>query len=216
MSPSVLPPAGAAPAAAAPARVTRPGATRARVARDRLIGWLLAVACITVAAVALQVSEPEKDVQTLVGAPGEPAEFGDGSVTVGPTRVGTRVEEFSSVHTTPGMFVAVPVTLAAEGSDTLRLNFFRLLSGDRVYRPYGLEGITAPPGFAETDEVVFEVDPQGIDGLVLETATSEILSGYHQQLRVPLGITPENAQDWRDAAAGQTIEVARSSERALP
>jgi hypothetical protein len=186
------------------------------IARSRLLSWLVAIVCVVVAAVGLQVSEPEKSVQTTTGLRGEPLGFADGSVTVGAVRVGDRLDTGSRLVPTPGMFVSVGVALAAEGTKPLRLNTFRLLSGDRIYHEYELAGLAAAPGFAQSDEVLFEVDPRQIDGLTIELSASEVLQGFHQRLRVPLGITPGNAQSWRDAARGQSVTSGKLTDRALP
>ena len=70
------------------------------------------------------------------------------------------------------------------------------------------------PGFEQTSDLSFEVDPERIDGLTLQMSQSEIVSGYHQELRVQLGITAENAQAWRDASIGQVVAVTADSIRA--
>lgn len=185
------------------------------VAKSRLLSWLVAIVCVVVAAVGLQVSEPEKNLDTTTGVREEPLRFGDGSVTVGAVDVGDRLDTGSKVVRTPGMFVLVTVTLAAEGTGDLRLTGFQLLSGERIYHEYDLEALAAAPGFAQTDDVLFEVDPRQIDDLTIELSTSEVLHGFHQRLRVHLGITPDNAQAWRDAARGQTVTSGLPSDRAL-
>jgi hypothetical protein len=186
------------------------------VSRSRLLSWLVAIVCVVVAAVGLQVSEPEESVDTTTGLREEALRFGDGSVTVTTVGVGDALDTRWQLVRTSGMFVVVTVTLAAEGRNDLRLTSFRLLSGDRIYHEYELEALAAAPGFAQTDDLLFEVDPRQIDDLTIELGTSEVLHGFHQRLRVHLGITPDNAQAWRDAARGQIVEPGRPSDRALP
>jgi hypothetical protein len=185
--------------------------------RSVLLSWLAALACIVVAAVALQVSEPPSDrTQTVTGVRNEPVPYGDGSVTVGGVRVGQGVDHFGGVSRTVGMFVTVDVTLSAEGDRVLSLGQFQLLSGDRVYDDYSVAGLRVQPGFAERTTVAFEVDPQRIDDLVLQVGRGEVVSGYHQQLRVHLGITPENADAWRRASVGQVLDDGSNTTWALP
>ena len=51
---------------------------------------------------------------------------------------------------------------------------------------------------------------------------AELLSGYQQRARIHLGITPDNAEQWRAAARDQMLEPAdrivpgRSDESVLP
>jgi len=189
----------------------------AGVRRSVLISWLVALACIVVAAVALQVSKPSPDrIQHVTGARDEPVSYGDGSVTVGRVRVGQGLDHFGGVSRTVGLFVTVDVTLSAEGNRVLSLGQFQLLSGDRIYDDYSVAGLRVQPGFAERTTVAFEVDPQRIDDLVLQLGRGEVVSGYHQQLRVHLGITPENADAWRRASVGQVLDDGSNTTWALP
>jgi len=185
--------------------------------RSVLLSWLAALACIVVAAVALQVSEPPSDrTQNVTGVRNEPVSYGDGSVTLGSVRVGQGLDHFGGVSRTVGMFLTVDVTLSAEGNRVLSLGQFQLLSGDRVYDDYSVAGLRVQPGFAERTTVAFEVDPQRIDDLVLQVGRGEVVSGYHQQLRVHLGITPENADAWRRASVGQVLDDGSNTTWALP
>ncbi len=187
------------------------------VRRSALVGWLVALSCIVIAAVGLQVSEPPPGrVQYVDGVRDRPVPYGDGSVTVGAVRVGQGLDDFGGVSRTVGMFVTVDVTLSASGSRKLSLGDFDLLSGDRTYAPFSIAGLGAEPGFAERTTVAFEVDPNGIDGLTLQTGRGEVVSGYHQRLRVFLGITAENAEQWRRAAVGQVLADGTNSRWALP
>ena len=194
------------------------GAPRSAVVRRSVLaGWLVALTCIVVAAVALQVSEPPSDrIQNVTGVRDQPVPYSDGSVTVGRVRVGQGLDHFGGVTRTVGMFVTVDVTLSAEGSRVLSLGQFQLLSGHRTYAAYSIAGLRVQPGFAERTAVAFEVDPQRIDDLVLQMSRGEVVSGYHQQLRVHLGITPANADDWRRAAVGQMLEDGTDTTWALP
>jgi hypothetical protein len=182
--------------------------------RSTLVGWLVALCCVVVATVGLQVSDRPDDTQDIVGVRDEPIGFGDGTVTVGEVRVGQGVDRFDEVSHTTGLFVVVRISLWARGTSKLSLGTLKLRSGDRTYDPYETAAIGVEPGFEQTSDLSFEVDPQRIDGLTLQMSQPEIVSGYHQELRVQLGITPENAQAWRDASVGQVVLVAADSLRA--
>lgn len=182
--------------------------------RSTLLGWLVALCCVVVSSVGLQVSDRPDDIQNISGARNEPIGFGDGTVTVGDVRVGQALDRFDQVTHTAGMFVVVQVSLWARGNSTLSLGSIKLRSGDRTYDSYESASMRIEPGFEQTSDVTFEVDPQRIDGLTLQLSQAEIVSGYHQQLLVQLGITPENAQAWRDASVGQVLVAAPDSIRA--
>ena len=66
-------------------------------------------------------------------------------------------------------------------------------------------------------DIVFEVDPSRVEGLTLEMWRNEVISGYQQRVRIPLGITAANANQWRDAARGWGIDISLSnSTRPIP
>jgi hypothetical protein len=55
-------------------------------------------------------------------------------------------------------------------------------------------------------DFVFELDPARIDGLTLELWRGEIVMGYHQRVRVPLGVTGDNADQLRSSAQRPIVE----------
>jgi hypothetical protein len=113
--------------------------------------------------------------------------------------------------------VAVAVTGAATGPRELSLGSAELVSKDVHYKTYGLTSVFAAPGFKTSTDIVFEVDPARIEGLTLEMWRNEVISGYQQRVRIPLGITAANANQWRDAARGWGIDVSLSnSTRPIP
>ena len=69
-------------------------------------------------------------------------------------------------------------------------------------------GASAEPGFTGFTDLLFEFDPAQVDDLTLEIGRRELLSGYSQRVRVHLGITPDNADQWRAAARDQILEAA--------
>jgi hypothetical protein len=76
--------------------------------------------------------------------------------------------------------------------------------------------LTVDPGFETSVDIVFEVDPARIDGLTLEIWPSEFISSYQQRVRIDLGITTANAEQWRTAAKDRGIEMSRGTTKAIP
>lgn len=189
------------------------------LARARLLRGLVAIALVALAAAGLRLSEgaTERDAEVVRGVLGEPVAINGGTVTADRVRVGTTLLRSDRVEaTTAGLFVVVRLELAATGSTRLRAYHTRLLSGERQYASIGALGLgLVEPGFAEISDVVFEVDPARIDDLTLELAPAEFLSGYPEHARIHLGITPDNAEQWRTAGRDQAIEPAADESRGL-
>jgi hypothetical protein len=188
------------------------------LARSKLASVVAAIALIGLAAVGLRLSEPEEKFQVISGALGETIKINNGEVTVARVRVGTFLSEYDRIEDrTPGMFVTVTVTGAATGPEDLTLTETRLLSKQVRYDGYkSLGGLIASPGFQTSVDEVFEVDPAQIDDLTLEMWPTESISGYQEHVRIKLGITADNAEQWRAAAKGRGIEVSRETTRAIP
>lgn len=186
--------------------------------RSRVVRVLVAIALVSLAAVGLRLSEGEEDAYEVVrGVVGEPVAINGGTVTASRVRVGTSLVRFDRVEgTTPGLFVAVRLEIGATGAERIKTFNARLLSGDRRYTTWGssVAGLV-DPGFEESLDVAFEVDPATLHDLTLELDPAEVLSGYPQHVRIHLGITPENAEQWRAAGREQTIELADRSTRGI-
>ena len=186
--------------------------------RSKLVGVLAAIAFVGLAAVGLRLSEPEEKFQVINGVAGETVKINNGDVTVTRVRVGTFLSEYDQIaDRTPGMFVVVTVTGAATGPKDLNLTQARLLSKQVRYDDYKtLGGFVASPGFQISVDEVFEVDPAQIDDLTLEMWPTESISGYQEHVRIKLGISADNAEQWRAAARDRGIEVSRATTRAIP
>ena len=189
-----------------------------RIPSSKLAGVLAAVALVAVSAVGLRLSDPKGTVDMVGGVPGKPVTFNDGELSVDRVRVGTVLTQNDEVRDrSAGMFVAVAVTGAATGPRELSLGSAELVSKDVHYKTYGLTSVFAAPGFKTSMDIVFEVDPARIEGLTLEMWRNEVISGYQQRVRIPLGITAANANQWRDAARGWGIDISLSnSTRPIP
>ena len=179
------------------------------VERSKLLALLVAFACVAVSGAGLQLSESELDYQEVKGVVGTPVSINGGRLVVNNVRVATSISRQGEVETrTAGLFVVASVTLAAPGQK-VSLSSARLLSGTRVYDAYSSWFISADPGFQGRSDAVFEVDPTRIDNLTLELWQTGIVNGYYQRATVFLGITEDNAWQWRDAAKGRSVEIQR-------
>lgn len=188
------------------------------IAQSKMLAALTAIALVALAAVGLRLSDPdEKKSEVINGVIGKPVKVNDGEVAVTRVKVGTALKRYGEIQdSTPGMFVAVSVTGAATGPKRLEMNAARLVSGDVRYEGYQLSsGVNSDPGFQTSLDGVFEVDPSQIDDLTLEMGSNEILHGYQQHVRIKLGVTHANAEEWRAAALG-VIEPATMTTRAIP
>jgi hypothetical protein len=167
--------------------------------RTRLVTLAIVLGCVVLATVGIRFTDRQEGFQVVRAKLGSTVSINEGEVSVDNVRVGDRLFEDGAVtDRTPGMFVVVQVTAAATGSESLVLSESQLLSGDRVYKVYSaLSNITVVPGFQTKQDLVYEVDPHRIDGLTVELWRLEVVSGYHQRVRVPLGISSRNADDWR-------------------
>jgi len=187
------------------------------VGRSRVVGIVLAILLVTVAAVAYRLSDPgasdEYGSSDLVRAPLDVAtSYESGRVLVSDVRVGSEVTEGDDSFRTQGLFVVVNVTVQATGRDTVRASDMRLVDdGGTTYLPAFSLGSTvkADPGFQTSSDVVFEVDPARIDGLTLELWDQGLTYRYFDRTQTPLGITAANAGRWREAGAGRTVGVVR-------
>jgi hypothetical protein len=189
-----------------------------RFPSSKLAGVLAAIALVAVSAVGLRLSDPKGTVDMVSGVPGKPVTFNDGELSVDRVRVGTVLTQNDEVRDrSAGMFVAVAVTGAATGPRELSLGSAELVSKDVHYKTYGLTSVFAAPGFKTSTDIVFEVDPSRVEGLTLEMWRNEVISGYQQRVRIPLGITAANANQWGDAARGWGIDISLSnSTRPIP
>jgi hypothetical protein len=180
--------------------------SRARISRDKLVGVLVALACLAFSAIGLKVNDPP-DFTYVDGVRGQTLSIEQADLIVGDVEVGTRLVDRGEVQAeTRGMFVLVRARLEVPGPRKVYLNSAHLLTDDRTYNQWTSNSLSADPGFAQEQELVFEVDPAQIDDLSLEIWASSTVHGFYQRARVHLGITAENAEQWRLAARGREVE----------
>lgn len=181
-----------------------------RISRTKLTGVVAALACLAFSAVGLKVNEPGQ-YSYVDGVRDHPVSIERAELTAGAVQVGTRlVDDGGEVKAeTTGMFVLVRTTLAVPGAQRVVINRSQLVTRDRTYNSWSSATLSADPGFVETADLVFEVDPQQIDDLTLEIWYGGIVHAYYQRARIHLGITSQNADQWRQAAVHHSIEPER-------
>ena len=187
------------------------------IRRHALVRLLVAIVLVALAAVGLRLSDNEDNFQVVRGVLGQTVAVHGGTVTASQVRVGTTLVRSDKVNArTPGLFVVVRVQIAATGIKRLPTFDARVLSGNRRYQSFGLfrTGNTEP-GLEASVDAVFEVDPATIDHLTLEVYPFELVSGFTQHVRIHLGITPGNADEWRAAGRDQLIEPAERTIRGI-
>lgn len=191
--------------------------TGVRIARDKLTGLVVALACLAFSAIGLAVNDPP-DFSYVDGRRGEPVAIEGAELTVGDVQVGTRLLDDGAVEAeTSGMFVVVDVSLAVPGPRRVTLNKSQLVTADRTYSQWSSTSPRAEPGFENQEQLVFEVDPAQIDDLSLEIWYAGLLYGYYERARIHLGITSANAEAWRQAARGRNLQDQNAgSTSALP
>ena len=145
-------------------------------------GWKAAAVGLLCLALAVLISAPP------VASPdrlyrltsGEPQTIMGITVTVDDVRVGRAIQGYIAFHDvqeplpSEGVFVAVRVSFSAYGSSTIR---YRALVGDVEYPTWdNAIGTNALPGFRTTTDLVFEVPPDGLPGLVIAITPVQPLS----------------------------------------
>jgi hypothetical protein len=176
-----------------------------RIARDKLVGVVVAVACLAFSAIGLKIYD-NPSYMYVDAQRGQPISIEQAELTVTDVQVGTRLVDDGEVKAqTAGMFVVVTATLGVPGPQKVSLNRAQLITRDRTYDSWGSNSLAADPGFQERSQLYFEVDPAQIDDLTLEIWSAGLVYGFYARARVHLGITPDNAEQWRQASTGREL-----------
>lgn len=187
--------------------------------RSRLLRVLVAIGLVTLAAVGLRLSEGAEDTDFEIarGVRGEAVQVNHGTVAVRDVRVGTSLGRNDEVYAdTPGLFVVVRVELAATGAGGMAGYNARLLNDDRRYEEFSTDRtIAVPPGFVGETDLVFEVDPGWLADLTLDLDPGEIIVAYPEHVRIHLGITADNAEQWQAAGRDQVVVPQPRSTRGI-
>ncbi len=187
--------------------------------RSRLVRLLVAIALVALAAIGLRLSDDEDkpNAEVVRGVLGRPVAIQDGTATARNVRVGTTLLRNDRVDArTPGLFVVVQVQIAATGTKPVGSFDARLINRDRRYKRFSLFSTgETEPGLEASQDAVFEVDPAALDNLTLELFPNEVITGFHQNVRIHLGITPGNADKWRAAGQDQAVTPADRTLRGI-
>lgn len=177
-----------------------------QVATSKLVSVLVGLALIVVAAVGFRLSSQPEGFEIVRGTLGDVTRYNKGSAEVTSVRVGTELRDGDRTVTTPGMFVVVRLTVTADRTDAVKIGQTQLLADDATYEHFGIgDSVAADAGFSTSRDVAFEVAPGRLTDLTVEVYDIGVVSGYHQRLRVHLGITKANAAEWAAAAQGQRV-----------
>lgn len=183
-------------------------------ARSKVLAVVLALAAVAVMAAALRVSEEGLEFQIVPGVADQVVAVRGGELSAGNVRVAAELtRDGEVVSRTQGLFVVVEVRLAATGNRDVTLTDPKLLTSDgRTYATYVPSLLKAVTGFRTVNDAVFEVDPAHLDDLTIQLWEGEFVSGYQQRSRIHLGITPANADRWREAGRNRRVEPRRTDE----
>lgn len=156
-----------------------------------------------------KVMEVPHDVVVAVG---EPAELRTATVTVDSVSLATSVtdELGYTVQQTPGVYVVVEITSVARDETAGPLGAsLSSADGTRTYartRPT-LSCLAQPPGMTQTCGVALEIPPAELEGARLLLSTHAGDNRFDDQLVLPLGLTPADAEaaSTRPGAAEPTV-----------
>ncbi|MCA0294282.1 MAG: hypothetical protein LCH96_03010 [Actinobacteria bacterium] len=166
-----------------------PPAPRRRMADVGVVGALL------VAITALVLLNPGERTAVRTSAVGQSAPLLGGRVVVDGVRLGSSLAltPGSSTATTPLVFVVVEATAVRPGAAPILVGA-DLVNGAHTYHAGGWASstLTAEPGFTQTGQLVFEVQPADIGpGLELHLSGLGFLTSYDEVVRVPLGLATD-------------------------
>lgn len=204
---------------------TEPVRPRVRYGRrDRVVAILLAVACVLVTGVAVELSDKLEDLKaTRTVQVGESASLDGGTITVTKVEAATDISDGADYDekflTTKGMFLVLTIRYAVPGEENSvgAIGGLPLYTSDRTYNAFGNNMVMkVRAGFVGTGNLLFEVDPDHIDGAYIRLLNKEMFYVTPQVVRVDLGIDEENAAQWYRSAKGRSLTAEEFSEKPIP
>ncbi len=189
------------------------------MARSRVLAAVVSVLLVAVAMGAYRLSEPRVRYDLSTAQLDQPVAFGSGRVVVSEVRIAHELRQGDEVVTSVGLILVVRVTVQATGRDKITVGDSQLQAAGRTYTPLETTGglVSAASGFQSSDDLAFEVDPDGLAGATLTVWDGGFVTRYEQRVQAPLGITSANAERWATAGRESVVTLARQPDtRALP
>ncbi|SDS72242.1 hypothetical protein [Microlunatus soli] len=190
--------------------------------RDRVIAILLAVVCIVVTGIAVELSDTLGDLKARrTVRVGESASLNGGTVTVTKVEAGTELSDGGTyeekIIKTPGMFLAITISYRVPGEEATvgGLGGLALEASGLTYKPFGNSILKVRAGYEGTGTLLYQVDPKQLDDAVLTLDHDEMFYVTPQQVRVDLGIDDSNAAQWYRSAKGRVLRPDDQSERPI-
>lgn len=164
--------------------------------RGRRVAEFALVAALLVGFTGISLLKPSGQLQQRTAALGAETKLDNALVSIDEVDYGQSLRSGSQEAHSRVAFVVVRASVYAKES-TSGMVGVELQNGSRVYHADGWGAILslhAPLGFRESADVVFEVDPSDLNsGLAATFSTQAFLSGFHDVVRVPLGIGDDAA-----------------------
>lgn len=180
--------------------------------REHVHSLVIALLCIVVAALVLRATDSFPDHEQVRGGLDETVQLDKGMVTFTNLRAGSVAirpdRDNEVVARSEGIFLVVDVVVQAPDE---KGGFNRSVlhgAGDRTYERYESLSSSFNPvaGFESHGSVMFEVDPDDLEGLVLEAWEGSIFTAFEEHLHIDLGITAEQAAELR-AQQGEDVDI---------
>ena len=185
-----------------------------RLGRNLSTGWLtemLAVVALLVVFTGASMLKPSDSAADRVAAIGQDAHLDTGVIRVEGVDYGCAVDvdQGGSVHT-PAAFVLVRLAYLRPESSGEGVAV-TLANGARRYRPGNWAAATPlpQPGFQDTVDLLFEVDPADLNGsLEAEITPSAAITAYHDVVHVPLGLPADADSNLTKRTISATNDIA--------
>lgn len=165
------------------------------VLRGRRVAEFVLVVALLVGFTGISLLKPSDQMQQRTAAIGVETRLDNTLVRVDAVDYAQELRSGSDAAHSRAAFVVMRASVYAKHSASGMVGV-ELRNGARIYHVDGwgpISSLRAPLGFRESADMVFEVDPSDLNpGLSATFTTEAFLSGFHDVVRVPLGL-PDNA-----------------------
>lgn len=182
----------------------------------RVASAVFAGLCVVVAAIGLKLTDEPSEFDKVIGVVGQTVVIEGVELTVLDVSVGQTLgdDDGRPLVRSPGLFVGIDLLVACPGARGNPASRVRLHAGERTYKEWIGSVLRPAAGFQSTSRVIFEIDPADLGRLVVDTSTSEIISGYQAHGWIDLGLAA-TADRLRAEAADRTVIKINSTETPL-